>query len=158
MNLFGTYLLFFGLSTVIGVPLLSSFQVTQIKGSTWMDWVTHLGTSFGPAAGVFILISIIVWRMLKPLSKLVKEAEAKKQAADLDAQAEIARANGMAESKKIKADAQAYENQKIAQNLDVMKAQWDYEISKIRASKFNGVEVSNQSVYVPNTYDLRSGR
>ena len=75
MNLFGTYLLFFGLSTVIGVPLLSSFQVTQIKGSTWMDWVTHLGTSLGPAAGVFILISIIVWRMLKPLSKLVKEAE-----------------------------------------------------------------------------------
>ena len=40
----------------------------------------------------------------------------------------------------------------------VMKAQWDYEVSKIRASKFNGVEVSSQSVYVPNTYDLRSGR
>lgn len=90
--------------------------------------------------------------------KLVKEAEAKKQAAELDAQAEIARANGTAEAKKIRADAQAYENQKIAQNLDVMKAQWDYEISKIRASKFNGVEVSSQSVYVPNTYDLRSGR
>ena len=75
MNLFGIYLLFFGLSTVIGVPLLSSFQVTQIKGSTWGDWATHLGTSFGPAAGVFVLISIIVYRMLKPLSKLVKEAE-----------------------------------------------------------------------------------
>lgn len=90
--------------------------------------------------------------------KLVKEAEAKKQASELDAQAEIARANGIAEAKKIKADAQAYENQKIAQNLDVMRAQWDYEISKIRASKFNGVEVSSQSVYVPNTYDLRSGR
>ncbi|MBR5032391.1 MAG: hypothetical protein IKX70_01820 [Treponema sp.] len=75
MNLFSIYLLFFGLSTVIGVPLLSSFQVTQIKGSTWMDWASHLGTSLGPAAGVFILISIIVWRMLKPLSKLVKEAE-----------------------------------------------------------------------------------
>ena len=90
--------------------------------------------------------------------KLVKQAEAQKQAAELDAQAEIARANGLAESKKIKADAQAYENQKIAQNLDVMKAQWDYEVSKIRASKFNGVEVSSQSVYVPNTYDLKSGR
>ncbi|MBR4789610.1 MAG: hypothetical protein IK024_01815 [Treponema sp.] len=75
MNLFSIYLLFFGLSTVIGVPLLSSFQVTQIKGSTWMDWASHLGTSLGPAAGVFILISIIVWRMLKPLSRLVKEAE-----------------------------------------------------------------------------------
>lgn len=90
--------------------------------------------------------------------KLVKEAEAKKQAAELDAKAEIARANGTAEAKKIKADAQAYENQKIAQNLDVMRAQWDYEIKKIRASKFNGVEVSSQSVYVPNTYDLKSGR
>ena len=90
--------------------------------------------------------------------KLVKEAEAKKQAAELDAQAEIARANGVAEAKKIKADAQAYENQKIAQNLDVMRAQWDYEIKKIRATKFNGVEVSSQSVYVPNTYDLKSGR
>ncbi len=75
MNLYGIYLLFFGLSTVIGVPLLSSFQVTQIKGSTWMDWASHLGTSLGPAAGVFILISLIVYRMLKPLSKLVKEAE-----------------------------------------------------------------------------------
>ena len=75
MNLYGIYLLFFGLSTVIGVPLLSSFQVTQIKGSDWMDWVTHLGTSLGPAAGVFILISIIVYRMLKPLSRLVQEAE-----------------------------------------------------------------------------------
>ena len=75
MGLFGIYLLFFGLSTVIGVPLLSSFQVTQIKGSTWMDWATHLGTSLGPAAGVFVLVSLIVYRMLKPLSKLVKEAE-----------------------------------------------------------------------------------
>ena len=75
MSLFGIYLLFFGLSTVIGVPLLSSFQVTQIKGSTWMDWATHLGTSLGPAAGVFVLVSLIVYRMLKPLSKLVKEAE-----------------------------------------------------------------------------------
>lgn len=90
--------------------------------------------------------------------KLVKQAEAQKQAAELDAQAEIARANGTAEAKKIRADAQAYENQKIAQNLDVMKAQWEYEVSKIRASKFNGVEVSSQSIYVPNTYDLRSGR
>lgn len=90
--------------------------------------------------------------------KQVKEAEAKKQAAELDAQAEIARANGEAEAKKIKADAQAYENQKIAQNLAVMKAQWDYEVAKIRAEKFNGVEVSSQSVYVPNTYDLKTGK
>ena len=95
MNLFGIYLLFFGLSTVIGVPLLSSFQVTQIKGSTWMDWVTHLGTSLGPAAGVFILISIIVYRMLKPLSKLVKEAETRSLTEDekRDAQKILSRIN-----------------------------------------------------------------
>ena len=95
MNLFGIYLLFFGLSTVIGVPLLSSFQVTQIKGSTWMDWATHLGTSLGPAAGVFILISIIVYRMLKPLSKLVKEAETRSLTEDekRDAQKILSRIN-----------------------------------------------------------------
>ena len=75
MSLFITYLLFFGLSTVIGVPLLSSFQVTQIKGSTWLDWAQHLGTSLGPAAGIFVLVSIIAYRMIKPLSKLIKEAE-----------------------------------------------------------------------------------
>ncbi len=75
MNLFSIYLIFFSLSTVVGVPLLSSFQVTQIKGSTWGDWGSNLGTTLGPAAGVFILVSIIVYNMLKPLAKLVKEAE-----------------------------------------------------------------------------------
>lgn len=75
MNLFNIYLIFFSLSTVVGVPLLSSFQVTQIKGSTWGDWGSNLATTLGPAAGVFVLVSIIVFYMLKPLSKLVKEAE-----------------------------------------------------------------------------------
>jgi uncharacterized membrane protein YqiK len=90
--------------------------------------------------------------------KLVKEAEARRQAAESDAQAEIARANGDAEAKKIRADAQAYENQKIAQNLAVMQAQWEYEIDLERAKKWDGVEVSGQSIYVPNTYDLKTGR
>ncbi len=75
MSLFAIYLFFFGLSTVIGVPLLSSFQVTQIKGSTWTDWATHLGSTLGPATGIFIIISTIVFFMLKPLNKLIKEAE-----------------------------------------------------------------------------------
>ena len=75
MNLFSTFMLFFGLSTVIGVPLLSSFQVTQIKGSTWLDWATHLGTTLGPAAGIFVLVSILVYFMHKPLVKLIKTAE-----------------------------------------------------------------------------------
>ena len=75
MSLFSCYLLCFGLSTIIGVPLLSSFQVTQIKGSTWIDWATNIASSFGPAAGIFVVISLIVYFMIKPLSKLVTTAE-----------------------------------------------------------------------------------
>ena len=43
-------------------------------------------------------------------------------------------------------------------NQQAYQKQWDYEIAKIRAEKGNGVEVSNQSIYVPNTYDLKSGK
>ena len=75
MNLFQLYMMFFGISTVIGVPLLSSFQVTQIKGSTWGDWVSSLGASLGPAAGIFIIITIISYIIMKPLLKLIKKAE-----------------------------------------------------------------------------------
>ncbi|MBR4005825.1 MAG: methyl-accepting chemotaxis protein [Treponema sp.] len=75
MSLFQIYMLFFGVSTVIGVPLLSSFQVTQIKGSTWGDWVTGLGASLGPAAGIFVVITIITYIMMKPLLDLIKKAE-----------------------------------------------------------------------------------
>ena len=75
MNLFQLYMLFFGVSTVIGVPLLSSFQVTQIKGSTWGDWVSSLGASLGPAAGIFDDITIISYIIMKPLLNLIKKAE-----------------------------------------------------------------------------------
>ena len=75
MNLFSIYLLFFGISTIIGVPLLSSFQVTQIKGSTWLDWIQNIGTTIGSAGGAFIVISILVYFMIKPLSNMIKTAE-----------------------------------------------------------------------------------
>lgn len=75
MSLFQIYMLFFGISTVIGVPLVSSFQVTQIKGSTWGDWVSGLGATLGPAAGIFIVITIISYIIMKPLLDLIKKAE-----------------------------------------------------------------------------------
>ena len=75
MNMFQIYMLFFGISTVIGVPLLSSFQVTQIKGSTWGDWVSGLGASLGPAAGICVVITIITYIIMKPLLNLIKKAE-----------------------------------------------------------------------------------
>lgn len=88
--------------------------------------------------------------------KKVKEADANRQAAELDAQAEVARAKGEADAKKIKADADAYEAQKIAANQQAYQRQWDYEIQLERAKRWNGKEVSDQAVYVPNTYDLKN--
>lgn len=90
--------------------------------------------------------------------KLVKESEAKKQAAELDAEAAIAKARGEAEAQKLRADAQAYENQRIAQNLTTMQAQWRHEEQLKYYEKWNGVSVSNQSIYVPNSYDLKTGK
>ena len=75
MNLFQQFMIYFGMSTIIGVPLLSSFQVTQIKGSTWGDWISGIGSSLGPAAGIFIIISIVTYFIMKPLLQIIKEAE-----------------------------------------------------------------------------------
>jgi len=75
MTLFQQFMLYFGVSTVIGVPLLSSFQVLEIKGADLGDWVSGLGASLGPATGIFILISIIVYFIMKPLLNTIKEAE-----------------------------------------------------------------------------------
>ena len=90
--------------------------------------------------------------------KLVKEAEAKKQAAELDAQSAVAKAEGEAKAKKIKADADAYEARQIAANQQAYQKQWDYEIQLERAKRWNGKEVSDQSIYVPNTFDLKTGK
>ena len=54
---------------------MSSFQVTQIHGSPWRYWVQSLGTILSPAVGAFVIIAIIVYYMLKPLSKLIATAE-----------------------------------------------------------------------------------
>ena len=35
MDIFGIYMIFLGISTIVGVPMLSSYQVVTIKGSTY---------------------------------------------------------------------------------------------------------------------------
>lgn len=90
--------------------------------------------------------------------KKVAVAKADKEAAEQTAEAELVKAQKSAEAKKVEADALAYYNQKVAQNLSVEIKLKELEIEKIRAEKWNGVEVSNQSVYIPNTYDLKSGK
>ena len=89
--------------------------------------------------------------------KQVKEAEARRQA-ELDAQAAIAKAKGEAEAKRLEGEGIAAYNRSVAQNQALEIKLKELEIQKIRAEKWNGVEVSNQSVYVPNTYDLKSGK
>lgn len=91
-------------------------------------------------------------------SKLVKEAAARKQAAEQDAEAARIKAQADADVRKAAADATAYENQKIAQNLTVMQAQYRHEEQMAYYAKWNGVSISSQSVYVPNTYDLKDGK
>ena len=75
MSLFAIYFIFFGISTVFGVPILSLFQVTQIKGSSFNDWASGLGATIGPATGIFILVSVISYFILKPVNKLIAEAQ-----------------------------------------------------------------------------------
>ena len=75
MGIFGIFLIFFGLSTVVGVPLLSSFQVTQIKGSSYADWVSGLGATLGPALGIFLVVAVIAYYVMKPLTSAIKIAE-----------------------------------------------------------------------------------
>lgn len=75
MNIYAIYLVFFGISTIIGVPLLSSFQITQIKGGTYAEWFSSIGATFGPATGVVIVVGLISYYMMKPLLSAIKEAE-----------------------------------------------------------------------------------
>ena len=83
--------------------------------------------------------------------KLVKEAESQKQAAGLDAVAAIAIAKCNAEAKRLAADAQAYENQKIAQNVATMQSRWNYEVDLEMTERFNGKEVPDAAYIVPGT-------
>lgn len=90
--------------------------------------------------------------------KKVAQAEAEKNAAVQQAEGELIKAQKEAEARKVRADAIAYENQRIAQNIGVMQAQWKHEEEMKRLEKWDGVQVSSQSIYVPNTYDLKSGK
>lgn len=83
--------------------------------------------------------------------KKVREAEAARQAAEEIAKATVLKAQGEADAQKIKADAQAYEAQKIMANMIAMKAQWDYNVNMERAKQWNGKEVPDAAYVVPGT-------
>ena len=87
MNIYGIFMLFFGLSTVIDVPLLSSFQVTQIKGSNYADWLSGLPATLGPAFLIVIIVSIIAYKVMEPLIKAIKKSETRELTRDERVQA-----------------------------------------------------------------------
>lgn len=70
--------------------------------------------------------------------KQVKEAEAKKKADVIAATAKLEVAEKEAEAIKIAAEAEAYKNSLIVQNLAVMRAQWEHEEEMKRLEKWNG--------------------
>ncbi len=75
MTIYTVFMVFFAFSTFVGVPLLSSFQVTQIKGSTYSDWLSSMPVTMGAAVFLFIVVSFIAYFMMKPLVRLIKKAE-----------------------------------------------------------------------------------
>ncbi len=87
MSIYAIFMLFFGLSTVIGVPLISSFQVTQIKGSDYADWASGLGATLGPAFLIVIIVSLVAYKVMSPLIKAIKKSETRELTRDERAQA-----------------------------------------------------------------------
>lgn len=79
----------------------------------------------------------------KEAQKIVKEAEAKKQAAALDA-----------ESKALAGEGIRRYNEEIAKTIDIEKQFRALEIEKIRAEKWNGVNVPSQ-VFTPIPLNLQ---
>ncbi|MBR1614483.1 MAG: hypothetical protein IJ673_03285, partial [Treponema sp.] len=75
MNIFALYSIFFCISTVIGIPLLSYLQIMQIKGSSFQEWISGIGTTLIPAAGLSIIIVALVYSKMKHLVKMLKDVE-----------------------------------------------------------------------------------
>lgn len=75
MNIFSLYSIFFCISTVIGIPLLSYLQIMQIKGSSFQEWISGIGTTLIPAAGLSVIIVVLVYSKMKHLVKMLKDVE-----------------------------------------------------------------------------------
>ncbi len=75
MNILTLYTIFFAISTVIGIPLLSYLQIMQIKGSTFQEWISGIGTTFIPSASLAVIIIALVYSKMKHLIKMLKDSE-----------------------------------------------------------------------------------
>lgn len=91
MNLFAIFLIIFGLSTIVGVPMISFFQVTQVKNGLFSagvaDWSSNLVATFVPAATIVVIIVFVSWSIIKPLLKILEDAKVRNLSVDEQNQA-----------------------------------------------------------------------
>lgn len=80
--------------------------------------------------------------------KQVAEAEAKKNAIAQEAEAALIKAEKEAEAKKLEADAIAYYNAKVQQNMTVQREQWEHDEQMAYYEKWDGKLVPT---YIPLT-------
>ncbi|MBR4630590.1 MAG: hypothetical protein IKO57_09135 [Treponema sp.] len=75
MNIFALYSIFFCIATVLGIPLLSYLQIMQIKGNSFQEWISGIGTTLIPAAGLAVIIVALVYSKMKHLMKMLRDVE-----------------------------------------------------------------------------------
>lgn len=89
--------------------------------------------------------------------KIELESEASLIKAQREAEAVLAKARADAEAKKVGADAVAYENQKIAQNISVMQAQWKHDETMLSLNAELQHEKSWDGRLQPNYIPITAG-
>ena len=73
MELFTIFIAIFGISTVIGVPLLSYGQYTFIHGMSFGEWLQGLPLTLGIVAVLFAFICITTYLVMRPLMNLLRK-------------------------------------------------------------------------------------
>ena len=75
MNLYASYLIIFGIESILNVAMLSFMENVVIHRTTLMKWVNGLPITLSVALVLFIIIAIIVRVIIKPLMDVVKRAK-----------------------------------------------------------------------------------
>lgn len=75
MELYGIYLVIFGLTSLIGVPMLSYMQYAFIHGMPTSAWLEGLPMTVGIVIFLWTTIAIIMYFTMRPLIRSMKKAQ-----------------------------------------------------------------------------------
>ena len=75
MELYLLYLIVFGATCIVGVPILSYFQYMFIHGMTISEWIEGLPVTFGIVVVLIGIISVIMHAVMRPLIKILNKAK-----------------------------------------------------------------------------------